>query len=82
VTSAGVPGADERRDGIPAGQDEPPAFDTSVAHVARRRAEVTRLFDGLELLPPGMVRVQEWRPDTAAEATSPAALWCGVARRP
>jgi hypothetical protein len=29
-----------------------------------------------------MVRVQEWRPDTEAEATSPAALWVGVARKP
>ena len=48
----------------------------------RGRAEVTRFFDGLELAEPGMVRVQEWRPNTEAEATSPAALWCGVARKP
>ena len=48
----------------------------------RGRAEVTRFFDGLELAEPGMVRVQEWRPNTTAEATSPAALWCGVARKP
>jgi S-adenosyl methyltransferase len=48
----------------------------------RGRAEVTRFFDGLELVGPGMVRVQEWRPDTEAEATSPAALWCGIARKP
>jgi RNA polymerase sigma-70 factor (ECF subfamily) len=31
---------------------------------------------------PGMVRVQQWRPDTEAERTSPAALWGGVARKP
>ncbi len=48
----------------------------------RGRAEVTRFFDGLELVEPGMVRVQEWRPNTEAEATSPAALWCGIARKP
>jgi S-adenosyl methyltransferase len=48
----------------------------------RSRAEVARFFDGLELVEPGMVRVQEWRPNTKAEATSPAALWCGVARKP
>jgi S-adenosyl methyltransferase len=47
----------------------------------RGRAEVTRFFDGLELVEPGMVRVQEWRPSSTAEATSPAALWCGVARK-
>jgi hypothetical protein len=48
----------------------------------RGRAEVARFFDGLELVEPGLVRVQEWRPNTKAEATSPAALWCGVARKP
>jgi len=47
----------------------------------RGRAEVARFFDGLDLAEPGMVRVQEWRPRTEAEATSPAALWCGVARK-
>ena len=47
----------------------------------RGRAEVARFFDGLDLAEPGMVRVQDWRPRTEAEATSPAALWCGVARK-
>lgn len=44
----------------------------------RGQAEVARFFDGLELIEPGMVRVQQWRPDTEAEANSPAALWGGV----
>jgi hypothetical protein len=48
----------------------------------RDQAAVARFFDGLELVEPGMVRVQQWRPDTAAEATSTAALWGGVARKP
>lgn len=47
----------------------------------RGQAQVMRLFDGLDLVPPGMVRVQEWRPDTEAEANSPAALWGGVGRK-
>jgi S-adenosyl methyltransferase len=47
----------------------------------RGRAEVTRFFDGLDLVEPGMVRVQQWRPNTEAERTSPAALWGGVARK-
>ena len=45
----------------------------------RDRAGVTRLFDGLELAEPGVIRAAEWRPDTEAEAASPAALWGGVA---
>lgn len=47
----------------------------------RGQGEVAGLFDGLELVEPGMVRVQEWRPDTEAEATSPAALWGGVGHK-
>ncbi len=48
----------------------------------RDRAGVTRLFDGLELVEPGVIRAAEWRPDTDLEAASPAALWGGVARNP
>jgi hypothetical protein len=48
----------------------------------RDRAGVTRLFDGLELVEPGVIRAAEWRPDTDLEAASPAALWGGVARIP
>jgi len=48
----------------------------------RDRAGVTRLFAGLELVEPGVIRAAEWRPDTDQEAASPAALWGGVARKP
>ena len=47
----------------------------------RGQAQVARFFDGLELVPPGMVRVQQWRPSSEAEAKSPAALWGGVGRK-
>jgi hypothetical protein len=45
----------------------------------RNRAEVTRFFDGLSLVEPGLVPVQEWRPATAAEAAARSAMWGGVA---
>jgi O-methyltransferase involved in polyketide biosynthesis len=48
----------------------------------RDRAGVTRLFDGLELVEPGVVRPPRWRPDSDFEAASPAVLWGGVARKP
>jgi hypothetical protein len=48
----------------------------------RDQAGVTRLFDGLELVEPGVIRAAEWRPDTDLERSSPAALWGGVARKP
>jgi hypothetical protein len=47
----------------------------------RDRAGVTRLFDGLDLVEPGVVNVPQWRPDTPEEAAMPASMWCGVARR-
>jgi hypothetical protein len=47
----------------------------------RTRAEVTSFFDGLELVAPGMVRIQEWRPVAEDEAKSPAAMWGGVGRK-
>ena len=47
----------------------------------RRRPDVARFFDGLDMLEPGVVRVQEWRPDTEAEAKSPSNMWGGVGRK-
>jgi SAM-dependent methyltransferase len=47
----------------------------------RTRAQVAGFFDGLELVEPGMVPVQQWRPNTEKEATSPAALWGGMGRK-
>jgi hypothetical protein len=47
----------------------------------RSRAEVAALFDGLELVEPGLVRVPEWRPDRDTDLSNPAALWGGVARK-
>ena len=47
----------------------------------RSHAEVTRFFDGLELVEPGVTAVQHWRPATDVEAASPAAMWGGVARK-
>jgi len=34
-----------------------------------------------DLVEPGMVRVQQWRPSTEQEAKSPAALWGGMGRK-
>ncbi len=47
----------------------------------RTGPQVEGLFEGLELVKPGMVRVQEWRPASEIEAKSPAALWGGVGRK-
>jgi S-adenosyl methyltransferase len=46
------------------------------------RAEVSRFFTGLELVPPGIVPVHEWRPDPGSAPPAPAAVWGAVGRKP
>ena len=36
----------------------------------RSRDQILRFFDGFELVPPGLVDVQQWRPETEAEPTA------------
>jgi hypothetical protein len=50
-------------------------------HVGRPRDEVAGFFDGLELLPPGVVKVTQWRPESDVEAGGPTSLWGGVGRK-
>ena len=56
----------------------PPAF--------RSRDEVHRFFDGLELVEPGLVHLDEWRPDDATPAVNGhgrvSPIYCGVGRVP
>ncbi len=48
----------------------------------RSHAEVMRFFDGLELLEPGLVPVQRWRPASEIEAARVhSAMWGGVGRK-
>ena len=47
----------------------------------RSHAEVARFFDGLELVEPGVVAVQEWRPGSEIEARARSAMWGGAGRK-
>jgi hypothetical protein len=52
---------------------------------ARDSDEFAKLtFSGLDLVPPGVVLVSEWRPETSAPRPTPAEVNCygGVARKP
>ena len=46
----------------------------------RTHAEVSRFFDGLDLVAPGVVAVQHWRPASELEARAKSAMWGGVAQ--
>jgi hypothetical protein len=51
--------------------------------VPRTRAEVEQLFDGWELVAPGLVPVTAWRPGgPRPEHPTAAFYWAGVARKP
>jgi hypothetical protein len=51
----------------------------------RSRDQVTRFFSGagLDLVDPGVVRLEEWRPDPQAAAEEGTSIgWCAVGRKP
>jgi S-adenosyl methyltransferase len=45
----------------------------------RGRDEIAGFFDGLELIEPGVVQPQRWRPDPGTETPAEVTAWCGVA---
>jgi hypothetical protein len=46
----------------------------------RKRGEIVRFFDGLELVEPGVVQPPQWRP-AGPVSTAEVAVFCGVARK-
>ena len=47
----------------------------------RSQEEVERFFQGLRLVPPGVVRAAEWQPDSAEDAGRAGAMWGGVGQK-
>jgi hypothetical protein len=55
----------------------------AVPYRLRSPEQITRFFDGLEPVEPGIVPVQRWRPDElSAELPENINMWGGVARKP
>jgi len=50
-------------------------------YTPRSREEVARFFTGMDLVAPGLVRVEEWRPDPGTGEPGKSALWCAVGRK-
>lgn len=50
----------------------------------RSREEITRFFDGFDLVQPGVVFLPWWQPDTVPTNSEPGTtlMLCGVARKP
>jgi hypothetical protein len=47
----------------------------------RSREEVARFFEGADLVAPGLVRVEEWRPDAGTSDEHKSAGWAAVGRK-
>jgi len=60
------------------------AYNAAVATTvtARTHTQVSELFGGLPLVPPGVVPLPEWRPATGLPHRHPADLYAGLARTP
>jgi hypothetical protein len=50
-------------------------------YIGRSRDEMLRFFEGTDLVEPGLVRVEEWRPDLVAGETGRSALWCALGKK-
>jgi hypothetical protein len=55
---------------------------TGTVQVNRTHTQVTRFFDGLELLEPGVVEPNRWHPGPGDHPDMEMANWAGVARKP
>jgi len=47
----------------------------------RDRTMITHFFDGLDLLEPGVVQPQQWRPEPGVLSPPLVTAWCGVAQK-
>jgi S-adenosyl methyltransferase len=47
----------------------------------RTREQVARFFEGTDLVDPGLVRVEEWRPTVGTANSERSSLWCAVGRK-
>jgi hypothetical protein len=50
-------------------------------YTPRTREQVARFFEGMDLVAPGVVPVEEWRPDPGTRGPGKSALWCAVGRK-
>jgi S-adenosyl methyltransferase len=48
----------------------------------RSREQVGRFFDGLDLVEPGLVPIEEWHPGPGADGAGKSTFWGAVGRKP
>lgn len=73
--------ADESAEGFSEAAEQ--AYNSATVELAlRSREQVARFFDGLDMVPPGVVAAQSWRPDISPDTGMPLGVYAGVGRKP
>jgi hypothetical protein len=49
--------------------------------IYRTREQVARFLEGTDLVEPGLVRVEQWRPEPGTDETGTSCGWCAVGRK-
>ncbi|HJZ08117.1 MAG TPA: SAM-dependent methyltransferase, partial [Trebonia sp.] len=50
-------------------------------YTGRNREQMLRFFTGMELVEPGLVRIEEWRPDPGSVNDYKSTAWAAVGRK-
>ena len=50
-------------------------------YTGRSREQMLRFFKGMELIEPGLVRIEEWRPDAGSVSDYKSTAWAAVGRK-
>jgi hypothetical protein len=50
-------------------------------YIGRSQDQMARFFEGMDVVAPGLVRVEEWRPDPGPDEAGRSALWCALGRK-
>ena len=50
-------------------------------YTGRSREQMLRFFEGMELIEPGLVRIEEWRPDPGTAGDYKSTAWGAVGRK-
>jgi S-adenosyl methyltransferase len=50
-------------------------------YIGRSHEQIAQFFEGMDLMEPGLVRVEEWRPEPGAGEAGRSALWCALGRK-
>jgi len=58
------------------------SIEAGTPYISRHPDEIAAYFEGLDLVPPGVVSTPRWRPDGGGDEPAEVDVFCGLARKP